>query len=167
MVASREYQTAFSDDWRVCRSLMVVTLREPEWEALNFRLSDGDVEWNPFSWNQFWRIEVCSIYGFIKTVVLEIVPTVFPLNYVTWPPLIATSGGVGKPWRLESSAPSIWQWSPQSVMSILFPDMSRSPIVHLTVSTPSHFRIVDDGETEITRPTRSTMELTVYFVSHE
>ena len=98
---------------------------------------------------------------------LEIVPIVFPLNYVTRPPLIATAGGIGKPWRPASSSPSIWQWSPQSVMSILFPNMSRIPIVRLTVSTPSHFRIVDDGETEITRPTRSTMELTVYFVSHE
>ena len=84
---------------------------------------------------------------------LEIVPTVFPLNSVTWPPLIATAGGIGKPQRLVSSAPSIWKWSPQSVMSILFPEMSRSPIVRLTVSTPSHFRIVDVGKTEITRPT--------------
>ena len=101
-----------------------------------------------------------SIFGFIKTVVLEIVPTVLPLNYVMRPPLIAIARGVGKPRRLESSAPSIWQWKPQSVMSILFPDMSWSPIVRLTVSTPSHFHIVDVGETEMTRPTRSTMELT-------
>ena len=45
-------------------------------------------------------------------------------------------------------------------MSILYPDMSRSPMVCLTVSIPSCFRIVDVGETKLTSPTRLTMEFT-------
>ena len=116
MVATREYQTCFTDGRRVCSSLMVMILWGAEWEALNFRLKDGDIEWNPLSWNHVWRTTVFSIVGFTKIVVLEIVPTVFPLKSVTWMPLIAIAGGVGKPWRLESLAYSIWKCSSQSVM---------------------------------------------------
>ena len=86
---------------------------------MNLRIKEGDAEQNPSPCNHFWRTEVCSIFGFIKIVVLEIVPTVFPLNYVTRLPLIAKAGGVAKQRRLASSTPSIWQCSPQSDMSIL------------------------------------------------
>ena len=45
-------------------------------------------------------------------------------------------------------------------MLMLYPDMSPSPIVWRIVSEPSLFCIVDAGETKITSPRRSTMELT-------
>ena len=91
---------------------------------------------------------------------MEIVPIVFPFNYVTQPPLTAKAGGVAKPRRLASSDPSIWKFSPQSVMLMLYNNMSWIPMVRRTVSTPSRFCMVDAGETEITSPRRSTMELT-------
>ena len=113
-----------------------------------------------FHETSFGELKFAQFSGFIKTIVLEIVPTVFPLKSVTRPPLIAIAGGIGKPCRLASLDPSIWQCSPQSVMSILYPNMSQNPILHRIVSTPSRFRIVDVGEIEMTIPTRSSMELT-------
>ena len=38
--------------------------------------------------------------------------------------------------------------------------MSQIPMVHRTDSTPPRFHMLDAGETEITSPRRSTMELT-------
>ena len=113
MVATREYQIGFLDGWRICSSLMVMILRGEEWQALNFRLKDGDAERNQLSSKHIWRRTLSSIFGFIKRVVFEIVLTFFPLNYVTQPPLIAKTGGVSKPRRLASLVPSIWKFSPK------------------------------------------------------
>ena len=44
-------------------------------------------------------------------------------------------------------------------MSILYPNMSLSPIVRWIVCDPSLFCIVDVGETKMTNPIRSAMEL--------
>ena len=61
---------------------MVMTFQRAEIEALNLRLKDEDAERNPLSLNHVWRTYVCSIFGFINIVELEIVPTYFPLKSV-------------------------------------------------------------------------------------
>ena len=84
---------------------MVMLLRGAESEALNFWLKDGDAERNPLSSNHVWRRKISSIFGFIKTIVFEIVPIVFPLNSITRLPLIDKPRRVYKPRRLASSVP--------------------------------------------------------------
>ena len=44
-------------------------------------------------------------------------------------------------------------------MPMLYPDMSQSRTVHCIVSTPSRLCMLDAGETKITSPRMSTIEL--------
>jgi len=100
-----------------------------------------------------------SIFNWVELIVL----TDLPLNSVTRTLFKASTGFKPESHRDCSFWPSASQNFPHKVTSTLRPDMSFSWRVLFWASEPSFRVIVAEGQTDVTIPTKSTIELTSMF----
>ncbi|RDX61130.1 hypothetical protein CR513_60666, partial [Mucuna pruriens] len=97
--------------------------------------------------------------GFMKSCVVEIEPIDFPLKSFTFPDLTAKTGKNPVSTISCSFCPSLLQNSPQSVSSILLPELSFRLKILRWVSIPFFLKMGTEGFTDVTTPITSRMEL--------